>query len=820
MFMDDLFLVNPKAVIGVPHLKSFCGDAHEILVLKVWLIAIANIFIRVLAKKHSIIKEPKLKPTNKIWSLCSQHKQSPETNSLWTKTGVCGSIAYRTLVWARLTETVTLSTFYYLNPSPNNTSLSTIMSTASARRVFHLKLDPLTGNSEWVVIEEEDDDDDDNSHQPLLATTSYLDMLNDSARNTAFNQAIQKTITKPCHVLDIGAGTGLLSMMAARAMGEQGRVTACESYLPMVKLMKKVLRVNGMEGRIKVINRRSDELSVGLDIPSRAHVLVSEILDSELLGEGLIPTLQHAHDNLLVENPLTVPYRATTYGQLVESTFLWQLHDLHNNEAGASDGIRLAPSGLDSVLSVKKQQYAMHCDPIREEIKLLSEPFRIFEFDFWKRPESYGETELCIKATDDGRVHAVVSWWVLQLDQEGTIYYSTAPRWISSPTITSPDWCDHWKQCVWFVPGSGISIFKGKEIHIHATHTETSISYNLDTQAPTTEILHHSLTAGDFQLVLPPERTAIYGDEEWRLSMLKAVQSSLQGRGQPLCLVADDSVFLPLLVAQLLEAPHVLLLLPGLKERGLRCLQAAAHANGLSPNCIEVLEKRVKQLSMHDTYHKKVDLLIAEPFYVGHDGMLPWQNLRFWKDRTDLDYILSEDALIIPSKGIFRACAISLPDLWRSRCCLSKIEGFDHSVVNATLGACGHLPESEEGPCLPFSVWQCGEFDVLSETFDVMEFDFSKQICQCQGKSQVKFTKTGVCHAFILWIDWVMDLQNSVVISTGPDKRYWKQGVKLLGTPRTVGPRRSKNVQACCSAVLKASFNPSNGELKIIPDFL
>ena len=47
-------------------------------------------------------------------------------------------------------------------------------------------------------------------------------------------------------------------------------------------------------------------------------VQVSEILDSELLGEGLIPTLQHAHDVLLVENPETVPYRATTYGQVIE----------------------------------------------------------------------------------------------------------------------------------------------------------------------------------------------------------------------------------------------------------------------------------------------------------------------------------------------------------------------------------------------------------------------------------------------------------------------------------------------------------------------
>lgn len=73
-------------------------------------------------------------------------------------------------------------------------------------------------------------------------------------------------------------------MMAARAMsfgdseersGMNGMVTACESYLPMVKLMRKVLRANGMERKIRIINKRSDELEIGLDIPSRADVLVS-----------------------------------------------------------------------------------------------------------------------------------------------------------------------------------------------------------------------------------------------------------------------------------------------------------------------------------------------------------------------------------------------------------------------------------------------------------------------------------------------------------------------------------------------------------------
>jgi protein arginine N-methyltransferase 7 len=150
------------------------------------------------------------------------------------------------------------------------------MSSQSSQRVFQLRQDPLTGNSEWIVIE--DNDQPGTSTDGLLATTSYLDMLNDSRRNIAYRLAIEKTITEPCHVLDIGAGTGLLSMMAVRAMrgDSKGMVTACESYLPMVKLMRKVMHKNGMTKNINLINKRSDELKVGSeDIASRADVLVS-----------------------------------------------------------------------------------------------------------------------------------------------------------------------------------------------------------------------------------------------------------------------------------------------------------------------------------------------------------------------------------------------------------------------------------------------------------------------------------------------------------------------------------------------------------------
>ncbi|THF98415.1 hypothetical protein TEA_025591 [Camellia sinensis var. sinensis] len=56
----------------------------------------------------------------------------------------------------------------------------------------------------------------------------------------------------------------------------------------------------------------------------------------------------------------------------------------------------------------------------------------------------------------------------------------------------------------------------------------------------------------------------------------------------------------------------------------------------------------------------------------------------------------------------------------------------------------------------------------LSEISTVMEFDFSKPISPCFGKAQVEFTEPGICHGFVLWIDWVMDIDNSIALSTGP----------------------------------------------------
>lgn len=89
------------------------------------------------------------------------------------------------------------------------------------------------------------------------------------------------------------------------------------------------------------------------------------------------------------------------------------------------------------------------------------------------------------------------------------------------------DWCDHWKQCVWFIPGTGMSVSRDEQIFLEALHSETSISYNVRNANPRLEVDPRFYNSGH-HLTLLPERIAIYGDREWRHDMLKAARSAVR----------------------------------------------------------------------------------------------------------------------------------------------------------------------------------------------------------------------------------------------------------------------------------------------------
>lgn len=93
-------------------------------------------------------------------------------------------------------------------------------------------------------------------------------------------------------------------------------VVACDGFEASARIAEKLIEANGMAGKIKLINKMSTQLKVEVDMDERANILVTEVFDTELIGEGAIETFNHAVQNLLTPDAIVVPDKAIIYVQV------------------------------------------------------------------------------------------------------------------------------------------------------------------------------------------------------------------------------------------------------------------------------------------------------------------------------------------------------------------------------------------------------------------------------------------------------------------------------------------------------------------------
>lgn len=151
----------------------------------------------------------------------------------------------------------------------------------------------------------------------------HIPMMNDRRRNDAFEAAIKAAIASvgpEARVLDIGTGSGLLSMMAARAGA--GSVVACEAVPIIADMAQRIVAQNGYADQIRIFGKLSTGLAVGVELDAPADILVSEILSSDLLTENVLDTFEDAHARLLKDDAVVIPRAASAIGCLVESNVL------------------------------------------------------------------------------------------------------------------------------------------------------------------------------------------------------------------------------------------------------------------------------------------------------------------------------------------------------------------------------------------------------------------------------------------------------------------------------------------------------------------
>ena len=230
----------------------------------------------------------------------------------------------------------------------------------------------------------------------------HFSMMNDAIRNQAYQTAIGKMVKPGDHVLEIGAGSGLLAMLAARAGAVH--VTSCEMIEPIADKARKIIARNGYANRISILAKESTALAIPQDLAEPADVLVAEIIASDLLGEGMLDSYDDARARLLKPGARILPCGAGVMAQLAGSDELERF-------------VRVGEvAGFD--LRDFNEFTPVSCNPedLGVSLTMFSAPFEVFEYDLQSARRIVPERKtVAVNVTASGLCHGVLQWIWLDL---------------------------------------------------------------------------------------------------------------------------------------------------------------------------------------------------------------------------------------------------------------------------------------------------------------------------------------------------------------------------------------------------------------------
>jgi len=282
----------------------------------------------------------------------------------------------------------------------------------------------------------------------------HFEMLHDEERAVRYDKAITQLVSRDSLVLDVGTGSGLLAMMAARAGAAE--VVGCEAQPFVAEVAGHIIRAAGYPDVVTVVPKWSTDMRVPADLRRRADLLVTETVDCGLLGEGILATIAHAREHLLTPGALIVPGRARVIATMIESVSLCR-----KNSVGELYGFDLSGFNELSTLEYFDTRLARH------EHRTLCEPVEVFAFDFYRDGPWPATADLVVSPSAAGDCHAVAFWFELELVPG--VELSNSP---DNPTT-------HWKQAVQCLPAA-VDVRRGEPLTLRARHDGLRIHFEVD----------------------------------------------------------------------------------------------------------------------------------------------------------------------------------------------------------------------------------------------------------------------------------------------------------------------------------------------------
>jgi protein arginine N-methyltransferase 1 len=130
----------------------------------------------------------------------------------------------------------------------------------------------------------------------------HEEMLKDEVRTLSYMRAIVKNkhLFKDKIVLDVGAGTGVLSMFAAQAGAKHVYAIDMANIIDKSKL---IVAENNLSDKITCIKGKMEDIELPVD---KVDIIISEWMGYFLLYEGMLDTVIAARDKWLVPDGLVI----------------------------------------------------------------------------------------------------------------------------------------------------------------------------------------------------------------------------------------------------------------------------------------------------------------------------------------------------------------------------------------------------------------------------------------------------------------------------------------------------------------------------------
>jgi protein arginine N-methyltransferase 1 len=290
-------------------------------------------------------------------------------------------------------------------------------------------------------------------------------MLKDRKRTGAYQDAILNNpdIFKDKIVLDIGCGTGILSIFAAKAGAKH--VYGIE-FADIADYAKEIIKINKLSDKITILKSKVEEVKLPVE---KVDIIISEWMGYFLLYESMLDTVLYARDKWLQKDGYMLPDHATITLAGIEDT------DYKSTKVNFWEDVY----GVD--MSCFKN--AVIGEPIVDVCpqKLInSSSCRILDIDLYtvKKEDLDFSSKYEITFTRDDRFSGLVAWFDTGFTKLTNKYNLT-----TSPYKKST----HWSQTIFYTKND-LKVKKGdkvtgsiavKKAKINFRQLDIKISYNV-----------------------------------------------------------------------------------------------------------------------------------------------------------------------------------------------------------------------------------------------------------------------------------------------------------------------------------------------------